>query len=323
MKLNTDQILNRDIEKLPSLQNALTNELESKRAQLKGLTMPYKTLVLLMCLSTSSLAFAKMGAGSGGGGSQCLLKLQSIKEVLIKAAPRIKSFQEANISSVDFSAKLAKTNFDIEKNLMLNNQIVDAINYPDELAPLVIIDQDRCDSLLANLDDGMAFVVHEVMGLMKKETREDYSISKNVLNELKDIVVKKSSFEWKYACSLRRWHYSGFAGFEYLGTTDSYGGNMQGPGYLYGRSDKDLNEYAVEFDISRGAYGEHEPRLMYAFYKDPKHKSENRQYLVPAWTEINFDKSGKVNVRLLGPESFPREGKETSSFLEMVCYRSM
>lgn len=292
------------------------------------------TLITALILASQiSMTFAKSedGAGSSGGGSQCLLKLQAIRDVLIKASPQIKSLQNANISSADFSRKLSKTNFDIGKNLMREGKVVDAINYPDELAPTIVVDQDRCDSLLANLDDGMSFLTHEVMGLMGKETREDYSISKNVLNELKNIVVtNKSSIDWKYACSLRRWHYSGVAGFEYLGTSDSYTG-MAGIGYIRERSDKDLNEYVVEFDVSRGPYYEHEPRLKYTFYRDPVHNASRREFLVPAWTQIDFDKNdtysgnvgGRVSIKLLGPEAFPKEGKGTSSFLEMVCYRSI
>lgn len=290
-------------------------------------------LVALILASQVSKTFAKSeeGAGSSGGGSQCLLKLHAIRDVLIKASPQIKSFQSANITSADFSSKLSRTNFDIGKNLMLEGKVVDAINYPDNLAPTIVVDQDRCDSLLANLDDGMSFLTHEIMGLMGKETREDYSISKNVLNELKNIVVtKKNSIDWKYACSLRRWHYSGMSGFEYLGTSDSYTG-MAGIGYIRERSDKALNEYAIDFSVSRGPYYEHEPRLNYTFYRDPGHNPSKRQFLVPAWTQIEFDKidadsrnvGGRVSIKLLGPEAFPKEGKETSSFLELVCYRSL
>lgn len=288
-------------------------------------------LALLVTFLSAAPSFAKDGAGSSGGGSQCLLKLQAIREVLIKASPQIKSFQEANISNADFSHKLLKTNFDIGKNLVREGKIVDAINYPDELVPTIVVDQDRCESLLANLDDGMSFMTHEVLGLMKMETREDYSISKNVLNELKSIVItNKNSINWKYACSIRRWHYSGRAGFEYLGMSDSYSG-MSGIGYIQERSDEDLNEYAVQFDISQGPYYEHEPRLSYTFFRDPDHQASMRQYIVPAWTQIDFDKNdpdtgnvgGKVSIKLLGPEAFPEEGKGTSSSLEMVCYRSL
>ncbi|MBY0414975.1 MAG: hypothetical protein K2Q18_12465, partial [Bdellovibrionales bacterium] len=71
MSLQIDQNLNSVMETLLSPKISSMNELKLKRSQPKGLPMFCKTLTLVICLSTCSLAFAaKTGAGSGGGGYQ-------------------------------------------------------------------------------------------------------------------------------------------------------------------------------------------------------------------------------------------------------------
>ena len=65
-----------------------------------------------------------------------------------------------------------------------------------------------------------------------------------------------------YVCAVQRWHYSGQAGTETLAVVDSYSTVSASSGYLYGRSDHDLDEYSVWFDFS---YGE----LRYSVSRDP------------------------------------------------------
>ena len=81
MSLYIDQNLSSTMEILLSPKTSVTNALKLKRFQPKGFSMFYKALVLLMCLSASSLALAaKTGAGSGGGGDFCENRIQEIRD---------------------------------------------------------------------------------------------------------------------------------------------------------------------------------------------------------------------------------------------------
>lgn len=283
-----------------------------------------KQFITVILLST---LIQNVQAGrESGGGSQCIMKLQALTQVMLEALPQIQSLYKAGIVPEDFRETLVKTSFDIEKNLEKDGRPVDAKNFPDVVSPKIILDRDRCDNILQNLDAGLAFLTHEILGLMRKENRLDYSISKNVYLELINITNKIKKPDWKYICTIQRWHYSGYAGFEHLATIDTYNNQIQNTGYLFSRSKKDLDYYSIHFEVSKGPYGILEPQLYYTLSHTPNHRSDKSTVIKRALVSFNNssdlkndDYSRKVRIRLLEPSTFSRE----NDYLEMICYRSL
>jgi hypothetical protein len=288
--------------------------------------------VALVCFANTPNAFSS-GDKVGGGGNACLLKLEALLEDVQNAADRLASLQSAGINASDFKNTLAKAKFQVGEGLTKDGAPVDALNFPEE--SLITVDKDTCGAALGTLNDGMSLLVHETLGLMKADDT-GYRISKNVLNELSQIVVKKPSSNWNFVCAVKRYHYSstlmqrigvqpGGSGFEILAllsVVHSESGHLETAtsASLYGRTDHETDEYSVAIDVSRGPWEEHEPRLMYNFARYPNRNSSMRETLTKQdWDEVKFDQYGRANIRLLDGSAF----SDGQSFLEMDCFSSM
>ena len=118
-----------------------------------------------------------------------------------------------------------------------------------------------------------------------------------------------------FSCTIRRWHYSGIAGWELLAVVDTHSNGPIGrsSGYLYSRYTKDLKDYFVTVEKNR------EGELTITLYRDPNHKHLKRTVLVDheivKWQRPYV---ATAEVRLLDGKDFSHDGEGE---LTALCYK--
>lgn len=118
-----------------------------------------------------------------------------------------------------------------------------------------------------------------------------------------------------YVCSVRRWHYSGFAGYENLAVIDTH---SNGPisnisGYLTSRSGHDLDRYLVQLEKSNDG------ELLVSLFKDLGSDYSQRTVVVDK-KKVRWDSPLILasDTELLDGRDFSDDGHGS---LSVLCYK--
>jgi hypothetical protein len=206
MTLKHDQNLNTHMQTLPLLRNRSLNDLLLKGLPTKGLFMISKTLILLSCLSMSSLTFAAAkGAGSGGGGDASEERVNEVRSDIVKW------IQKGGAKSLNLPADISYEQYvDSMSDILQPKKVVIAFTEEKVLVKRV---EKTCKgfyaesplqaNILCNISrfkntsesQQYSLIHHEYAGLVDIEKNEgaasDYSISNQITAYLENQIVKK------------------------------------------------------------------------------------------------------------------------------------
>lgn len=157
-----------------------------RNGKMKKMNLLY---VLLITLLMSSTAFAK-GGNSGGGGLFIELDISTVISLLKENCDQFESFKKHNISCTVFRNKIDEVGplgagLSIEEGSLVlgSGKTVDAINYV--LSAQIEIGKHGWEAAGSDIPLKMGLVAHEILSLMEVEKTGDYTVSRDLVNELR------------------------------------------------------------------------------------------------------------------------------------------
>lgn len=222
MTLKTDQNLNGPLENLLSPINTPMNDLKLKISQQKGYIMIGKTLLLSMCIASTSLAFAgqKQGAGSGGGGDATEERVNEIRSDILKWIKNGGAKELVLSPALTYNDYVASMSDILQPKKVVIGFVVQDDKKNDELKVSVNGMPKTCRGFNSKIDskphiicnisrfkatsdaEQYKLIHHEYAGLANIEQNDkaasDYTISSQITDYLSQVTVTKLAIKKAY-----------------------------------------------------------------------------------------------------------------------------
>lgn len=176
---------NRDIQTTRSSKVNILHKLEESEIKplIKLKDYDFKSMTDLKSLQLKLIQVKeKMGPGSGGGGNQCSLMILANTQALLTKIKEDKIFGTNLNIAKSLEDGIKRTRIYFGENLIINGNVVDAINYPSDGA--LVIDKNFCKKIDSVSISSMGLLLHEYLAMAQIEDK-NYQISSAFVNELK------------------------------------------------------------------------------------------------------------------------------------------